>query len=180
MKKCSKCQIDKENQEFGKDSRRKDRLTCWCKSYGLAYRMSRREQERERTRQWNLKNPEKKKSSQHNYYLKNSNKWKEVQREYNKTPKGSFARYSRRIKDGISFSLTFEEFMTFWQKPCTYCGAEIKTVGIDRVDNTEGYSLENCVSCCWICNDMKSSRTKEFWLEHMKKVLDHFLSYGDI
>jgi hypothetical protein len=57
------------------------------------------------------------------------------------------------------WSLTYEEFLTFWQKPCNYCGAEIKTCSLDRVDTSLGYSLENVVSCCHDCNQFKMDQT---------------------
>ena len=35
--------------------------------------------------------------------------------------------------------------------------------GIDRVDNIKGYDLDNCVTCCSLCNWMKRDLTiKEF------------------
>jgi hypothetical protein len=58
-------------------------------------------------------------------------------------------------KRGIEFNLTIEEFTTYWNKPCHYCGEEIESVGIDRKDNDIGYLLDNCVPCCSQCNMMK-------------------------
>lgn len=31
--------------------------------------------------------------------------------------------------------------------------------GIDRIDNQKGYSLDNVVACCRICNNAKSDMT---------------------
>lgn len=56
---------------------------------------------------------------------------------------------------GIQWHLSMEEFLSFWGKPCTYCGSDIETVGIDRVDNKIGYRLFNCAPCCGTCNMMK-------------------------
>jgi hypothetical protein len=44
-----------------------------------------------------------------------------------------------------------------WQKPCHYCGAELPLhiVGLDRVDNARGYTRDNIVPCCALCNDAK-------------------------
>lgn len=53
------------------------------------------------------------------------------------------------------WSLTYEEFLTFWQKPCDYCGAEIKTCSLDRVNASLGYSVGNVVPCCHDCNQFK-------------------------
>ncbi len=29
---------------------------------------------------------------------------------------------------------------------------------LDRKDNREGYSVLNCVTCCWFCNEVKGAR----------------------
>ena len=59
----------------------------------------------------------------------------------------------------------------FWGIPCSYCGVNIKTIGIDRVDNTKHYELNNCVSCCSTCNKMKMNLTKDKFID---KILEIF------
>lgn len=76
------------------------------------------------------------------------------------------------IKRGYDFSLTMEEFLTFWNKPCSYCGDSIITIGIDRIDNMKGYSINNCVPCCKVCNGMKLNYSQDFWITHMKKIIN--------
>lgn len=43
---------------------------------------------------------------------------------------------------------------------CEYCGFHQEGVflGIDRVDSRKGYTVENCLPCCWRCNTAKGSR----------------------
>jgi len=84
-------------------------------------------------------------------------------------PKTKFGEYRRRAKHG--FGLTFNEFMEFWQLPCWYCGRSIETIGIDRIDNAKGYCKENCVPCCVVCNRMKSSHTKEEFLDTCRRIV---------
>jgi len=62
-------------------------------------------------------------------------------------------------KRGYTFELTFNEFMGFWGLPCHYCGGDINKIGLDRVDNTIGYTLENVIPCCSLCNTMKHTDT---------------------
>ena len=76
-------------------------------------------------------------------------------------------------KRSIPFFLTREEFLTFWQTNCHYCGDQLATIGIDRIDNGIGYTIDNCVSCCWECNRIKSSREIELLNMHMLKMLKH-------
>jgi len=59
-------------------------------------------------------------------------------------------------KRNLPYSLTRDQFVSFWKQPCSYCGDPIETIGLDRVDNSKGYSFDNVVSCCKVCNSMKS------------------------
>lgn len=66
-------------------------------------------------------------------------------------------------------SLTFEDFVSFTTtKECHYCGNPIlwqkvsdqKTQrhNLDRKNNSLGYTLDNCVVCCYDCNVTKGDR----------------------
>ena len=79
-------------------------------------------------------------------------------------------------KDGaarrnLAFELTEKQFISFWQKPCTYCGDEIETIGLDRVDPSLSYNVDNVIPCCGRCNEMKMADTKTDWINKMKKIL---------
>lgn len=67
--------------------------------------------------------------------------------------------------------LTYEDFYNLCLiNQCHYCQAPTirskfksnKTwrtaYMIDRKNNDIGYTVKNCVSCCWPCNDLKSNR----------------------
>ena len=45
-----------------------------------------------------------------------------------------------------------------------------KVNGIDRIDSSKGYSLDNCVPCCPLCNRLKSDLDKNMFLEHISKI----------
>ena len=60
--------------------------------------------------------------------------------------------------------------MTFWQEPCKYCGDNIETIGLDRINNNIGYNKKNLVSCCSICNYAKRKMDKDKFINHCKKV----------
>lgn len=93
-------------------------------------------------------------------------------RTYAKTLTGRWNSYRRSAScTGREFSLTKEEFREFWQKPCIYCGSEIMTIGLDRVDNTQGYLLENVVPCCGVCNLMKKNMTAKMFLNHLRRIV---------
>jgi hypothetical protein len=86
-----------------------------------------------------------------------------------------YANYKRSAKARhIEFSLTREEFIVKTCQNCAYCGAIPNQTtrrlsqsthyngnyvynGLDRQNNTQGYTLENTVPCCKICNRAKST-----------------------
>ena len=90
-------------------------------------------------------------------YQINKDKIRQNSRLYDQTIKGRYSQYKRSsTQKGRSFNLSLKEFETLWQKDCSYCGRSIITIGIDRVDSSVGYQIDNVVSCCTVCNRLKS------------------------
>jgi hypothetical protein len=56
--------------------------------------------------------------------------------------------------------------------PCYYCKSqkENEVNGIDRVDNSKGYTKDNCVSCCQFCNRMKLIYHPDFFITKCKII----------
>lgn len=95
--------------------------------------------------------------------------------------------YKRNAKaKNLKFSLTLDEFKYLTNQNCYYCGIIPSTKrsnrryngdfiynGIDRVDNTKGYMLNNCVPCCWTCNKMKSSLSADEFNEWTDRLVAH-------
>lgn len=92
-----------------------------------------------------------------------------------------YARYRCEAnRRDLEFKLTFNQFKNFLNKPCFYCnkyktsyqkmqnGKNMRYNGIDRVDNTKGYTLSNCVTSCKMCNIWKKSITPNM----IKKVYE--------
>lgn len=85
------------------------------------------------------------------------------------------------FKRGYEFELTLEQYKELCEQPCYYCGAEpeahrhdaLVRNGIDRFDNTKGYSLDNCVPCCHMCNWMKLDVQFPEWFAHMEQIIKH-------
>jgi hypothetical protein len=86
-----------------------------------------------------------------------------------------------RYRDYL-FELTKEQFFSIVNNHCNYCGNEPSNFvsdkhnnrfyynGIDRIDNNIGYTLENCVAACKICNRAKRDlSTQEFnsWISRI-------------
>jgi len=85
----------------------------------------------------------------------------------------------RRNKD---FNLTKEEFKNLVVKSCHYCNATPKSYfkkktnglfyynGVDRKDSNIGYTAENCVPCCSICNRGKSNLPYNDYLVYINNL----------
>lgn len=95
-------------------------------------------------------------------------------REYSKQPDYRYLAYRKTSSvRNINFDLSFEQFLTFWNKKCHYCGTEINGVGIDRVDNNNGYRMDNCVPCCTKCNTYKMKDSTSDFFSHIKQIYEH-------
>ena len=112
----------------------------------------------------------------------------------NRKPKGEssfnglFHTYQKGAENrGFSWELTREQFEKFLNGDCYYCGlpptAEYKSHrqsngsykynGLDRVDNSKGYTLDNVVSCCGTCNRAKNSTPVTDFLNWVKRLARH-------
>lgn len=77
------------------------------------------------------------------------------------------------LKANRIFDLTIRDFQELWCAACYYCGAKVNGIGIDRVDNEKGYTRENSVACCAMCNYMKRNHQEDIFLQHCRKIVDH-------
>lgn len=90
-------------------------------------------------------------------------------------PSQRFAIYRNGAKTRkIDFELSFEQFMTLWEKSCYYCGSEINGIGIDHKDPSKGYNIDNIVPCCTQCNRAKTIQTTEDFISMCIKVAKRF------
>lgn len=100
-----------------------------------------------------------------------------------------FSSYKHQAKQrGYGFDLTKEEFRKLTKDSCHYCGKlpsqEHKRAGgddryyvyngIDRVNPSLGYSVENCVSCCGQCNVIKGGMDIDEFRDWIIRVYEYF------
>ena len=80
---------------------------------------------------------------------------------YRRTLRGRFLHITRKaVERYISFELSFEDFSTLVKGSlCHYCEAVLPEVGggLDRKNSNLGYSVENCVPCCTVCNRIRNA-----------------------
>jgi hypothetical protein len=91
------------------------------------------------------------------------------------------------IKHNRSFELSIEDFGILTKENCFYCGVPPRQIcsrpdravkpdpyiynGVDRIDNKEGYTKENSVSCCVMCNRAKMAYTLEVFLAWIDRLV---------
>lgn len=71
---------------------------------------------------------------------------------------------------GLSWELSDEQFLEIVTKKCNYCGHSQDYNGIDRLDSTKGYTIDNCVPCCSWCNTMKLDYSESEFLAHIIQI----------
>lgn len=105
-------------------------------------------------------------------------------------------KYSAK-KKGHDFNLTEEQFNEITQKDCYYCGAKPNNIakrillnqrkdsddyiynGIDRVDNSKGYTIDNIVPCCKICNFAKKNMSQKDFKGWIKRAYNKMFKKGN-
>ena len=85
---------------------------------------------------------------------------------------------------GFDFNIDFDYAVSILKSDCYYCGIEPSNTymksyynatynGIDRVNNTKGYEMDNIVSCCKMCNIAKNNNTEEYFLQWVKRLSEY-------
>lgn len=106
--------------------------------------------------------------------------------------RAAYYEYCRSAKRrSIACEITYEEFLVLTKQNCYYClsvpqntiedkrtrkdGKRYNTNifiynGLDRVDSTKGYTLDNVVPCCKYCNMMKSNTEIEEFINRVNLI----------
>ena len=93
-------------------------------------------------------------------------------------PKLRLHRYKKSARGrGYEWALSDERALELFSLPCHYCNKQEGLNGIDRQDNSVGYTNENCVPCCWSCNDGKGAKNESEFLEMCLKVTAHIFPW---
>jgi len=105
-----------------------------------------------------------------------------------------FLNYKHGAKSrGYGFQLSKERFRELTKQNCHYCGISPSATfyrkrwsssyiynGIDRIDNSKGYTTTNIVPCCGQCNRMKLDHTQKDFLAHVERIHNHQKSNGGV
>lgn len=86
---------------------------------------------------------------------------------------------------GLVFEIDRDTLVRLCESDCVYCGSPPSRIkrtsdmnfwmynGIDRSDNTQGYTMKNCVPCCKRCNFYKGNDNGYVFLSHVFRIHAH-------
>lgn len=93
----------------------------------------------------------------------------------------------RSKKHNIDITLTVNDYAKIISQNCFYCNDAPRLTtrfsmrkyvntepvfanGIDRIDSSLGYTLDNCIPCCTSCNYAKHQLTQQEFFEKISKI----------
>jgi hypothetical protein len=83
---------------------------------------------------------------------------------------------------GLLMELTDQDVFALIAMPCFYCGSPPERIrkvsrngsvsfnGIDRIDNSQGYTIDNTVPCCHTCNHAKCNMSQADFIAWIKRA----------
>lgn len=117
----------------------------------------------------------------------NPDKFREKARKYYRTHKEHFCQYQRTkearfkiskslaARRGLEWNISESDYFELISKRCHYRNHLIGNtngVGLDRVDNSNGYVIGNVVPCCGFCNRIKCHLLSYKEMVAVGKLLD--------
>lgn len=175
---CIKCLVEKKISCFSKEVNGLFGVRGSCseceKVRHINYRNNNRNtiNEKSRTKYSNM-NDKDKNEYVNKKSIQNSNRENiiEYRKSYNKTDVGIFNRYRHdSLRRGYMFDLSFEQFSFLINSNCYLCGKE-KCRGVDRFDNSIGYTIDNSKPCCKRCNEIKMHYPYQETIQHITNIL---------
>lgn len=165
----NKEKLDAQMKEYRKKNRK--RITEQMKISGKKWYQANKERKLNQGREWQKNNRKRAVEIVQKYVRNNKEKVADYNKRFNHTFEGRFRSIKHSAhKRGFEFAISFEEFKNIISGLCVYCGEDEKTIGIDRSDNSIGYTKDNSAPCCSMCNYMKKSYTTKEFLDHILKI----------
>lgn len=99
--------------------------------------------------------------------------------EFTQDSKGSDYNKSKKRSEEdlkLAFELTLDQFEGLKRQSCYLCGKQSSSShmnGIDRLDSSVGYIVENCMPCCAGCNYIKRRYSHDELLKKLLAIFHH-------
>lgn len=190
MKRCGKCGIDKESDEFNKNKSKKDGLATECKNckrqqdkkyrsdhkdyykdYNYKYNKENKDRLSKKKKEYIVNNKENHWKRQHDWYVKNIDSIKIRTALYKKEHPDQYQMYSnRRLARKKSFIIdifTIQDIIDLYGCQCIYCGGSFEEID-HYVPLSKGgsHTLDNVRPSCEHCNLTKSNKLPEEFLKY--------------
>jgi len=151
-------------------------------SRAAVYRETDREKRRLRSKKYRLLNKEKIVAHRKEYLISNKEKLQEYSKQYRKKDLSRFVNATKRAKRrGMLWAIEFDDYKWLISLSCFYCDGALGKVmtgaGLDRIDNSQGYTLQNVVSCCNTCNTIKHDKLS---LEETQGAIVAILKFREV
>ena len=89
----------------------------------------------------------------------------------------SFRSYMKEAnRRNLEFQLSKDIFCNIIKENCHYCNEinnEKNFNGIDRLDSNKGYMVDNCVSCCSLCNYLKNKTSFDVFINRIQHIVTY-------
>lgn len=147
MKICTQCKIEKSLEQF---YLKNNKYVSACKKCIS-----------KKSKEYSLIHKEDISKNNKQYKLNNKAKISKQGKTYSRTISARFSTSKSQAKRRkINWLLTLEQFEKLISLPCFYCNNFLDKIvetssGLDRINNSLGYNIDNCISCCKTCNRIK-------------------------
>jgi hypothetical protein len=114
---------------------------------------------------------------QQHYYEKYKEELSAIGKKWLRSLKGRWSNLKRAIKcSGVPSDIDLPAYSNLIKNPCWYCGGLLNESGhgLDKKIPKSGYTLQNVVPCCVICNRIKN---KYLTHEEMKVAMKAVIEY---
>ena len=109
----------------------------------------------------------------------NADKMKEINDKKNNNPNARlYSMKQQAYIKGREWKLTDNEALELINNICHYCGEKNETScnSIDRKDSEKHYTIDNCVPCCKMCNNMKNTLKYTEFLN----IIEHICAFNKL
>ena len=165
IKTCTVCNKSQNIDQYIGEKGNTTKMCYICRSKCKMYDKNRNKKERNATARIAEANPERKQKKK---------EWT-VNIRY-KSKQYHYTIYKTHAHErNLCFELKTDDYLAIILQKCNYCNGmnDVGFNGVDRKNNTIGYTLENSVSCCSVCNFMKKITHSDIFIKRAMHIAQY-------